>query len=208
MRCGSCAHQWFVEREEPPATAPLEAIVINDDTAPASGIESELTAADTIPAATNVPALTVRTLPKWPFMLAFCLSALLWLCLAGFSYYPNLRQAPGLSSIYSMMGNTNTQGLAFADIKMTREELENKTRFIFSGNIVNHAVESRKVPTVRVLLKAKDGSKIWSRDYPVNVVLKPEEAYPFRIVNVETSFGNKVVTILLDLGNGIELEMR
>ena len=91
---------------------------------------------------------------------------------------------------------------------MTRETEEGKTRFIFSGNVVNHADVVRKLPLVHVALKDKAGHAVWGRDYPVNIELKAGEVYPFRIVNVETSFGDSVATIILDLGHSLQLMMR
>lgn len=216
VRCGACAHQWFVEG--PADTPPLEPILPNapvDEAAePATprhepALESVPDDQPPAPAVSNVPALAVKDIPLRPFLIAAPLIFLLWLISAMVSYYPALSEAPLFSGLYHLFGFTDSQGVAFADVKMQREETDSKkTRFILSGNIVNRSGVNRTVPAVRVLLNDKSGDKVWSRDYPVNIELKPGEMYPFRIVNVETSFGDKVATIILDIGNSLELMVR
>ncbi len=224
VRCGACAHEWFVER---PANAP-EPISMDDPSNPEvplteeeaaaeaaakAAMEVDLSAFDVLTPApgTNVPALTdLRNLPLRPFVIAAPVLCCLWLGVAMLSYFPSWFDAPVFGAIYRIFGATATEGLAFADVKMERQENDaaTKTRFIFSGNIINRSTEERTVPTVRVLLNDAEGDQVWGREYPVNITLKPGEVYPFRIVNVETSFADKVKTILLDLGNGLELFAR
>lgn len=141
-------------------------------------------------------------------MIAAPILALLWFTFAFMSHASRWTDAPVIGGMYRLFGATSTKGLAFAELKMEREEEESKTRFILSGKIVNHATVERTVPIVRVLLKDKDGGEVWARKYPVNIALKPGEDYPFRIVNVETSFGEKVETVVIDLGNSMELMLR
>ncbi len=206
VRCGSCAHQWFVERSPtavdlPPAEEPPPAL----DPA----LEAALSAPPVPPAKnTNVPALAAKEIPLRPFMITAPIFALLWFVLAFITHASRWVEAPVIGGIYEAFGITSTKGLAFAEVKMEREDEETKTRFILSGKIINHAEVERKVPIVRVLLKDLDGGEVWSRDYPVNIALKPGEDYPFRIVNVETSFAEKVSTIVMDVGNSLELMRR
>lgn len=221
VRCGNCAHQWHVER--PTNLEPLEAV---EPTPPAEGdpapeAAAEAAAADAAPVdefafrprrtapASNVPALAPKKKnPYLIYMIAAPTLAVLWLVLAMMTYFPSWVNAPGIGAIYGMFGVTDTSGLAFAEVAMEREDTETKTRFILSGKIINRAKEKRTVPIVHVSMHDKEGGEIWGRDYPVNLTLKPGEEYPFRIVNVETSFAERVATLRLDMGNSLELMVR
>ncbi len=107
-----------------------------------------------------------------------------------------------------MLGYEDTEGLAFTDVSMAREFNELKTRFVVSGNIVNRKDDDRTIPEVRVRLLDKEGEEVWSRVYEVNKTVAGNDIYPFRITNAETSFGERVAQIELDLGNGYELMVR
>lgn len=204
VRCGACSHQWHVM----PA---IQLTVPSDvETVPiaAPPIEEPLPEIKPIPKGSNVPAITKRKLPVKPFIIAAPVLLALWVILAFFTYFPKGVDAPVFRSLYSVFGVANTQGLVFADVHMEREDTETKTKFIFTGSIQNHAAVERTVPLVRIALKDKGGSIIWVRKYPVNVQLKAGEVYPFRIVDVQTSFAQNVATIVLDLGNSLELMVR
>ena len=205
VRCGTCAHEWHVEGPVAAHDLPEEETDFALEAVPIEEAPAEVAP---LPAGSNVPALWAKKIPVRPFMIAAPALAALWLILGFFAYYPNWLNRGGFSGIYHTFGVASTEGLAFADVKMTRETEEGKTRFIFSGNVVNHADVVRKLPLVHVALKDKAGHAVWGRDYPVNIELKAGEVYPFRIVNVETSFGDSVATIILDLGHSLQLMMR
>ena len=204
VRCGSCAHQWHVEK---PADGPSLVDDIYTDPVPEAE-DIPAADADSMAATANVPAIHKRTIPLKPFKIAVPVMAAVWLILAFVTYFPSWHDAPVLRGIYGVFGVTTTEGLVFSDVHMERAETETKTRFILSGSIVNHAAVPRLVPAVYIALKDAENGVLWGRHYPVNVILKPGEVYPFRIVNVETSFAEKVATIVLDLGNSLELAMR
>lgn len=131
-----------------------------------------------------------------------------WLIVAFFAYSPSWSGAPALSALYGMFGASETEGLVFSDVTMEREQEGGKARFILAGSIRNYSNSSRTVPTVRVLLKNKRNETLWGREYPVNHELKAGEVYPFRITNVETSFAASIASIIVDMGNGIQLLVR
>lgn len=210
VRCGACAHSWHVEN--PNGAAPndfrklLEAEEAKTEAEVAS--EPQFTIEPRTPTP-NVPALAKRTWPLKPFKIAVPVLALTWAVLAFFAYFPGGMHMPGLSGIYGAFGATNTQGIAFADVKMERTDgEEGRVTFVLTGNIVNNSEEVRTIPKARVELKDEDGKAVWARTYPVNVTLKPAEKYPFQIPDIKTGFGNRVKTITMDLGNGFELMMR
>ncbi len=218
VRCGKCAHEWFVAAAVSDATvveAPVEAPTMDvfeealaalaDEAAPA--VPEPV--APSPPKVTNLPVLArAKGLNPKPFKIAVPLLAALWLLLAFITYFPSWAKAPGLSGIYHALGSTPTEGLVFADVHMEREEDEGKTRFVLSGSIRNQASEARLVPTVRVVLRNKENKSLWSREYAVNTELKAGEVYPFRIANVETAFAKSVSSIVVDVGNGLQLMVR
>jgi predicted Zn finger-like uncharacterized protein len=204
VRCGACSHQWHVEN--PAGPTPINFKQLLEEETSATTVETEISQPTT--STPNVPAITKKKFSLTPFKIAVPVLAGIWAVLAVFTYFPKGVDSAGVGNIYRMLGVHSTAGLAFIDVKMEREELEGKTRFIVSGNITNHAQVMRTVPTVHVALKDKDRHAVWARDYPVNIPLKVGESYPFRIVNIETSFAANVKTITLDIGNSLELMTR
>ena len=205
VRCGSCGHQWPVTPVAPAAEDIFAALHSDIEETIVSDYPDEITP---LKPGANVPAIARRTWPVKPFKIAVPLLACVWLVLAFVTYFPSWSTLPGLSSLYHVFGVTDTRGLSFANVHMQRETADSKTRFIFSGTIINHAKITRHIPLVHIALNDKQGHPVWGRDYPVNVDLKPDEVYPFKIMNVETSFADKVATIILDLGNHFELMVR
>lgn len=198
VKCGKCANQWFVTHE---------------GAAPHSTDFAALTAqayAEAAPQAHDpkqLPALPGRPIKAWPFQVATGTLALAWCIIALYAYFPG-GQTSFLSGLYTSLGVTDTSGLVFADVRMDREELGGRTKFIITGSIENHGAKPRLVPGVRVEVKDSKGEVIWSQKYPVDENVDPGAVYPFRIDNVETSFANRAASIVLDLGNNFELVMR
>lgn len=143
-----------------------------------------------------------------PFKIAAPTLAALWLVIAYYAYFPALAEAPLFGALYHAFGTTKTDGLAFQDVSMEREQDGGKARFIIAGSIENTSAQERMVPTVRVVLKNKDKESLWTREYPVKHALKAGEVYPFRITNVETAFASSVASIEVDLGNDMQLTLR
>lgn len=203
VRCGACAHQWFAPGPETPPPSLAEPPPTEPKTT--TTVEAE---AGTASVASNVPAITKRPFSARPFKIAVPVLALAWLILAFITYFPRGMELPVISSLYSALGILPNDGLVFDNVHMDHEQNEERTRYIISGSIVNHAAEPRMVPTVHVVLKNKDGKALWGREYPVDAMLKAGELYPFRIDNIETSFADQVSSIVVDLGNTLQLHMR
>jgi predicted Zn finger-like uncharacterized protein len=202
VRCGACAHQWHVQKEVAPGEEPAVA------TAPPP-VEEPVEAFVPSPGS-NVPAVAKRRLKARPFKIAAAVLLMLWAILAVITYFPSWQGAPGVGAIYtSLLGDAPVDGLVFADVHMEKNDAgESKTQFVIQGSIVNHAADTRIVPTVRVKLKDEQGKTVWSREYEVKEELKAGEVYPFRIANIETTMGSSVKTIMLDLGHGLQLMVR
>ncbi len=143
-----------------------------------------------------------------PFKIAAPLLAACWIVAAFFANVPDGATASVVGPIYRLFGASNTEGLAFADVAMEREQNGGKAKFILSGSIHNNASEERLVPTVRVVLKNKTDDVLWGREYPVKKMLKAGEVYPFKITNVETAFASSVARIEVDMGSNLALMVR
>jgi predicted Zn finger-like uncharacterized protein len=207
VRCGACSHQWFAPGPEAtPFAAELPLAETHDATSSLDGDEEDGFTRSS--RTRNVPAIKKRPISARPFKIAVPVLALVWFGIAFVTYFPRWMALPGLASVYEAMGITPNTGLVFDDVHMDHEQNEDRTKYIISGSIVNHASVPRVVPTVYVALKNKDGKALWGREYPVNAMLKAGEVYPFRIDNIETSFAGQVSSIVVDLGNSLQLLMR
>ncbi len=201
VKCGKCANQWFVSA--PPAAAnasfaeQVQEAVSAPDTASASEIESG-----------TAVALAPYHIPMLPIKLAVPLLAVAWILIGAHAYFPRWQHAPVLSGIYHMLGADDTRGLVFSDVAMERVDKEGRTSFILTGGIANHAAAERKIAKVRVQMKDDHSKVMWERAYPVNITVKPGDVYPFRIEDVDTAFADRVVSLVLDVGNGFELGAR
>lgn len=221
VRCGRCANQWHVDKQamagdiespaphQPDADAP--AVAATDDFL--QQLEAAMKAPSGRPSAPlkpgfNLPVIARKKLSPKPFMLAAPAIAALWLVLSFITYFPVWTHTPVVKGIYSALGIATTDGLVFSDVSMERTQEGSKTKFILAGSIRNHSNTARAVPTVRVTLRDKADKAMWGRDYPVNAELKAGEVYPFRITNVETVFAGNVSSIVVDMGNSLQLLVR
>lgn len=196
VKCGRCAHLWHAE-----------------GVAPSEESFAELAQQVAMEEAPVIPSrLPVRQKPPlrpWPFMAGAGALAALWLLFAFIAYYPSWIKLPILEDLYETFGITSTEGLVFEDVTMQRSTNEaGKTKFLLAGSITNRWAGMRLVPTVRVQLKDRDGETIWAREYDVNEKIGPGEPYAFRIDNVETSFADRVSSVVLDVGHPLQLMMR
>jgi len=215
VRCGKCKHSWHVAPSEVPLDLPPELtpapeaspVFANFEEALASATpdEAEMMAMSAT-RETRLPAVQVPFKPK-PFIWSAVALALLVCILAPIAFYPQWKDGP-LGGVYRMFGWHPSDGLAFSDVSFEKAKLETKTRFIITGNITNRAKEKRLIDEVRVMLKDAEGEEIWSRSFAVKKELKPGDVYPFDIPGVETAFGDKVKTVMLDMGNSYELMIR
>lgn len=117
---------------------------------------------------------------------------------------------PMIPDFYEFLGMPRTDGLVLSDVEFRQrpEKGDNKSRFVVEGKIVNQAKQIRQVPIVRVALVDAEGEVIMSREYEADAELKPGEVYPFKASRLDTTFGNRVDHITVDLGNGAELMLR
>jgi predicted Zn finger-like uncharacterized protein len=218
VRCSKCTHTWHVDRASVPVTAPQPLTAVeapSSDAMPSEAFFAQ--AAEASPArrfnraraagaTTTIAARPPRSATM--FKIAAPVLAMLWLVAAVIAYFPSWVNAPVLAAVYRAIGTQPTDGLDFADVNMTREQEGSKTRFVLTGSIRNNTNVARAVPTVRVLLKDKQNKTIWGREYPVNTQLKAGDVYPFRIANVETTFAKNVSSIVVDMGNSLQLMVR
>lgn len=229
VRCGKCKHDWHVahpQQEVQPMDAATsdnqeslsevfagfnvsfdEALKAEQEKAEIDDSASAM-ATGTQATQMKLPAIAPKHFQVRPFIFSTAAMLILVLIMAPIAYYPNMKTAPVFSGLYSLLGWKNTEGLILADMNMTKEKNEGVTRFIISGNLINQSDHTRVVPIVRIAMKDIEAEDIWSREYQVNKTLRSGDIYPFRITNAQTSFGDKVSQITVDVGNGYELMVR
>lgn len=210
VRCGRCSHAWQCEAP-PPAPVGTHAAAPGDDDfmrQVEAAMGDGAVPVTPLKPGFNLPVIARKPMRTTPFKIAAPALAALWLVLAFATYYPSWTHRPVLKDIYAALGVQTTDGLIFSDVTMERVREGSKTKFILSGSIRNHSTATRALPSVRVALRDKTDQAIWGRDYPVNAQLKAGEVYPFRITNVETVFAGNVSSIVVDMGNPLQLLMR
>ena len=212
VKCGRCAHNWHVTPDDAVKGPIVKSATFEEVMA---GVEPPAASADAKQSDTKkskksgqMPSLMPWGIPKLPLMMATPVLALLWLVLAFIGHYPTWMGAPVVGPIYKAFGIQSTEGLVFDDVTMQRAEKDGKTNYILAGSIANQSSVERIVPSVRVMLNDAKGKKLWTREYVVNESLKGGAVYPFRIANVETAFGDKVASIVVDVGHPLQLMMR
>jgi predicted Zn finger-like uncharacterized protein len=210
VRCGACKHSWLATPNPVPieGVTPAKPANFAEALAVAEAEQAAAPQAEAAPAPASIPAAPKAKLRLRPFIAATAALAASVLIAAPLAYYPELKHSGAVNWLYDTLGWSVTDGLAFAEVAMVREMHNGKTRFVLSGNVTNNAEVPRRLPSVRVTLKNREGEVMWSRHYDVDRTVKPDEVYPFRIVNVETTFGDSVSMIVMDLGNQYELMMR
>ncbi len=215
VKCSRCAHSWH-------ATRPALEFVLMDEPAPVPeqvpdapesppAFEEVLAAAQAVEeqhAAATSTKKAPPPRPAKPFKLAAAALAASWLILAFVTYFPRWQDAPVLGAVYGMLGISSTYGVELKDVAMQREQVGERTRFLIRGNLVNQDATAREVPFMRVAMRGRDNEILWSRDYAVNKTLKPGEVYPFRITNAETGSAGEVRTLVVDVGNPLEMFFR
>ena len=215
VRCGKCKHEWHAM----PSSVPMEtefSVPAQDEAPVFANFEEALatataTEAETMAASastpTKLPVVQKSAFKAAPFIWATAaMAAIVWF-VAPMAFYPEWKHGP-LSGVYEAIGWSKSDGLGFADVQFSKDVDGTKTRYAVSGNITNNAKETRVIAEVRVTLKDARGTDIWSRIYQVGKALKAGESYPFEIANIETSFGERVKTLMLDVGNSFELGKR
>jgi predicted Zn finger-like uncharacterized protein len=212
VRCGKCKHNWFFtpvptsdaqSSQESPAFATFDHALASATPEQASIMAESAGGTAQLPAIARAPFSLKRSLlPTAALVIITIITALA-------SHYPEWKTLPVIGGIYRMSGVTDTTGLAFSDMKVTREVTETKTRFIVAGNIINRLdAATVQLPEVRVSLIDSQGKILLSRNYQVNKTMQANDIYPFRVTNVETSFADKVAQVVVDLGNSYELMVR
>jgi predicted Zn finger-like uncharacterized protein len=224
VRCSRCRHEWhaYATQDAPvivePVMKPIEiappepepqAVPMDDDFL--SRVELAMAQQEATQKTFKRSARTTEIKPPRsakPFKIAVPCIAAAWAVLAMFTYYPTWSYSALGGKVYSAFGVEPADGLVFSDVTMQREKTDAGTKFLLSGSIRNYSSADRNVPTVRVSLRNKNNEPVWGREYPVNTALKAGEVYPFRITNVETSLASSVTSIVVDMGNSLELLVR
>lgn len=93
-----------------------------------------------------------------------------------------VRLLPQTASLYAAIGlPVNLRGLAFDDIRMSREQHEGVGVLVVEGSIVNVTGRPAEVPRLRLALRNEGKSEIYAwTARPPSSILAPGETLPFR----------------------------
>lgn len=185
VRCAKCTHQWLVKR--PPSAMSVEEL---DSLLKVP----EKPVAKPIPAGSNLPA---KTKPAFSPLLTGAVAASFI-----FAIICNL-----LIFIPGMFGITHTKDIAFADLKLAKQETKTGMEYGISGKIINLADKPQTMPAIRIMLIDKEGTPLKSWSPGGVATLAPKESKDFNFAPLSTSLsgGDRLV---LDMGNSTELALR
>lgn len=93
-----------------------------------------------------------------------------------------VRLMPQTAAFYQMVGlGVNLRGLAFEDVKVSTEIVENKPVLVIEGNVVDIAKKTLEVPRLRFLVRDASGTEIYAWNAVLEqTVLHPGEKASFR----------------------------
>ncbi len=93
-----------------------------------------------------------------------------------------VRLLPQTASLYAAIGlPVNLRGMAFENIKMSKEQQDGMTVLLVEGSIVNVTSRAVEVPRVRLAVRNENKNEIYSwTALPTRTVLGPGETLPFR----------------------------
>jgi len=93
-----------------------------------------------------------------------------------------VRMMPQTAAFYRMVGlGVNLRGLAFEDVKVATEIVENKPVLVIEGNIVDVGKKVVEIPRLRFLVRDSNGTEIYAWNAVLDQsMLRPGERAPFK----------------------------
>ena len=195
VRCAKCAHSWF---QAPPEEIPL-----------VLGLEEPNPVLRDIPEGSALPVkVEASGAPAWlKFSASAAMVAALLVVAVVFS--PAVKASvPGSGAVYSLLGASDTDGLAMADMQFMRTPIsKRKEKISLSVKVVNTSEQERTLPTLRVGI-LQDGKELDSHDIQPNepVTIKPGEFYLVER-SIESWF-KSATHVKVQLGNGLDFLAR
>ena len=152
VRCANCGHSWFQE------AADHLTVTVPQPPPPPPPVEGAAQRRRPIPPGSNLPVVVVtHVAPIWLKRLCVMLLPAL-LILTPFAYRKSiLDEHPALSFLLEPFGIYYTEGLALADVTLTKADDDSYT---LNCNIVNEAKGNRTLPAVAATLLDDKGHQI------------------------------------------------
>ncbi len=153
FRCASCKHTWFHERTDAVSPSPQEM---------ASQERVKQVLKEAIERPIPAPAPESPAVRRHGGLRALCIFLLLLdVLLYPVAYRDNiLRDYPEFSGLFEMMGIYNTSGLEIADIKISKEKKDDKTRVKIDCAVINTSNEKRTLPELIATMLDSEGREI------------------------------------------------
>ncbi len=170
VRCAKCSHTWFQTLPKPePAPATMEQVLTSIKEAIEHPTEDDDDAAEAppvkkrpLPFGSNLPVII--SMHKTPRSLkAFCVL----MAIACIGIYPLVHRDelmtkyPSLASLFEPLGIYDTQGLALADVNITKTPKENNVTSIkVECAVINESKGSRTMPPLKVRVLNSSGAVV------------------------------------------------
>jgi predicted Zn finger-like uncharacterized protein len=168
VRCAKCSHSWFQAAPLPPepkieADSPIPAVEEQP-------IEPPPVKKRPLPFGSNLPVIiTIRTTPK--SLKVFCM-AMVVLCIVLLPLVnreATIRDHPILAFMFAPFGIYDTQGLAIADINVTKTaQGENASLIKVECAVINESKETRALPPLKVRVLNSAGTVLASSNSLIN----------------------------------------
>lgn len=171
VRCAQCKHSWFEKLPEPEPS--MEDILNTIKHA----IEGEEDVPDHLPPIAEPAPVKKRPLPfgsnlpvviavrKTPRSLKVFCAVMIFVCLLLLPLVNRTQitaNYPSLAFLYEFIGIYSTQGLALADVNVTKAPQGDMTRITATCAVINESKGSRTLPPVKVKVLAPSGSVLAS----------------------------------------------
>jgi predicted Zn finger-like uncharacterized protein len=180
-------------------------------------IEERLAAMEAARPATSVQNQTSSTKAKpssdSTLWLSLTLAACILLCIstAFVTQQDYLRsQFPFIDKLYNQIGFPSSKGLEIVDLKLTKNQLADKTSYDIEGAIQNNRTSYAGVPAVRIRLVDSEQKTMRSWDFSQERKMEPNEKISFAAPKLKALTGTEgtPAAFYVDIGNSIEMMQR
>lgn len=170
VRCAKCAHTWFQKLpkpETPPEPASMEKVLTSIKEAieapeePAA-VEPPPVRKRPLPFGSNLPVIiTMRKTPK--SLKVFCV-LMIFVCIGVYPLvhrHEMLAKYPNMAFLFEPLGIYDTQGLALADVNITKTPKENNVTSIkLECAVINESKGVRTLPPLKVRILNSAGAVV------------------------------------------------
>jgi predicted Zn finger-like uncharacterized protein len=213
VKCTACKYIWHavlpqeeqekLKNEQPSQQNPVNSINSSEKVTPEKDQVLKQTKSSSF-----MPAIIDRQVPLWLKVAPVTILLLSLAIYLVFYSHHLLKIVPQSAGVYRYFGVYNTEGLILQDIAL--HKLANEGEYfdiLIKGKIVNHSLEERHMPGLRLSILDEEGKNIVSSiSNPDDSILTPGEE--FVINNKITNLDKQAKYLAIDIGDKVELVLR